>query len=363
MKSKIFGRTSNRISDRKRRQFLEGAVATTAAVALTGHVGIQADDKSLRLYSWPDYLGSDTIGNFTALTGISVSTDSYDSSDEMLSTIDNTANQHDIVIASYDYIEELIGKDLLLPLDHSQIPNTANLFPVFSDAVFDPGRQFSMPFLWGTQGICFRKSAMTENPESWRMLFESDEFSGRVAMPGPDTLGLVLKYLGFSYNSIVPDELEAAGDVLIRQKPHVKSFSGSEGIELLANGDVDMTVGWSSEILSLMADNDDIDYRVPGEGSRLWQDCMCIPRTTSNASGAHTLINYSLGAKVSAAIAENLWYATPNQAALELLPDAYREDHVIFPGMEIIARCEPALNLGEAGTQLRDRIWKKVLEA
>jgi spermidine/putrescine transport system substrate-binding protein len=357
--SRIFDKTGNKISDPKRRRFLEGSVAATAAVAFAGH----ADDKSLKLYTWPDYLGSDTIGEFTALTGISVSADSYDSSDEMLSTIDNGANQYDIVIASYDYIEELIGMDLLLPLDHSQIPNATNLFPVFRDASFDPGRQFSMPFLWGTQGICFRKSAMTEKPDSWRILFDSDEYSGRIALPGPDSLGLALKYLGYSYNSIVPDELEAAGDILIRTKPRVKSLFGYEGVELLANGEVDVAIGWSSEVVGLMEDNDDIGYVVPIEGSLLWQDCMCIPRSTSNASGAHTLINHSLRAEVSAAIAERYWYATPNRAALELLPDAYREDHVIFPGMEIIERCEPALNLGVAGTQLREGIWKKVLES
>ena len=124
-----------------------------------------------------------------------------------------------------------------------------------------------------------------------------------------------------------------------------------------------MAVGWNSEIQGLMQEDDDIDYRVPIEGSLLWQDCICVPRTTSNPAAAHALINYSLDAKVAAAIAEKFWYATPNQAALELLPEPYRKDHTIFPGMDIIQRCEPALNLGEDGTQLRDQVWNKVLAA
>ena len=350
-------------SGRQRRRFLAGTVAATASVAFAELADAQTGDKSLRLYTWPDYLGSTTLEEFSAKTSITVSTDTYDNSDEMLHNIDRAGSQYDILIASYDYIEEMIAKNLLLPLDHSKIPNSANLFPVFRDAIFDPGRRFSMPFLWGTQGICYRKSTMTENPESWRMLFESDAFSGRMALPGPDTLGLALKYLGYSYNSVDPVELEAAGELLIRQKPHIKSFAGQDGIELLANGDVDVTVGWNSEILGLMEDDDDIDYRVPIEGSLLWQDCVSILRTTANPSGAHTLLNHALDARVSAAIAEEFWYATPNQAALELLPDSYKKDHVIFPGMDTIKRCEPALNLGEAGTLLRDRIWKKVLEA
>ena len=362
-RSKIFSHTSGKNSGLRRRQFLAGTVAATASVALTGQAGGQTAEESLRVYSWPDYIGSTTLGDFSDLTGITVSAEFYDNSDEMLRVVDSSDAQHDMVIASYDYVEEMIAKDLLLPLDHNQIPNIVNLFPVFSDAVFDPGRRFSIPFLWGTQGICFRKSAISENPESLRILFESEAHSGRIALPGPDTLGLALKYLGYSYNSVDPDELEAAGELVIQQKPHVKSFSGSEGIELLANGDVDVTVGWNSEVLGLMQDDDDIDYRVPIEGALLWQDCICILRTSANVSGAHTLLNYALDARVSATIAEELWYATPNQAALELLPETYREDHVIFPGMDIIERCEPALNLGKAGTQLRDKIWKKVSAA
>jgi spermidine/putrescine transport system substrate-binding protein len=257
----------------------------------------------------------------------------------------------------------MIGKGLLLPLDHSQIPNIANLYPVFNDAIFDPGRRYSMPFLWGTQGICFRRSALSAIPESWGILLDSGAYSGRIALPGPDTLGLALKYLGYSYNSVDPGELEAAGALLIRQKSHVKAFVGPDGIELLANGDVDLAVGWNSEVLRLMEEDDDIDYRVPTEGGLVWQDCVCIPRTAPNPSGAHKLINYALDAEVGAAIAEHLWYATPNRAAVALLPEDYREDHTIFPGMEIIKRCEPALNLGEAGTRLRDQVWQRVSEA
>ncbi len=358
-KYKILENARKAKTNQQRRRFLVGATAATAAIAFAG----QAAAKSLRLYTWPDYMGSATLEEFSAKTGIVVSTDAYGNSDEMLHNIDSSDGQYDILIASYDYVEEMIANNFLLPLDHSQIPNTVNLLPVFRDAIFDPGRRFSMPFLWGTQGICYRKSAVTENPDSWRILFESDAYSGRVALPGPDTLGLALKDLGYSYNSVDPVELDAAGELLIRQKPHVKSFVGHDGIELLANGDVDVTVGWNSEILELMENNDDFGYRVPIEGSLVWQDCICIPRTTANAVEAHTLLNHALDARVSATIAEELWYATPNQAALELLPDSYKKDHVIFPGMDIIGRCEPALNLGEAGTQLRNRIWEKVTQA
>ena len=80
-------------------------------------MGAQTDDRSLRLYSWPDYTGSSTLADFAASSGISVSANFYDNSDEMLRTISEADHRYDIIIASYDYIEEMIGKELLLPLD------------------------------------------------------------------------------------------------------------------------------------------------------------------------------------------------------------------------------------------------------
>jgi spermidine/putrescine transport system substrate-binding protein len=347
----------------QRRRVLAGAIAATAAFSFPDRLGAQGGDRKLRLYSWPDYTGGSALADFTASSGISASVDFYDSGDEMFRTISDADDRFDLVIASYDYVEKMIGNRLLLPLEHSKIPNVRNLFPVFRDASFDPGRRYSMPYLWGTQGICFRKSAVRAIPQSWEDLLDSDTYSGRIALPGRDTLGLALKYLGYSYNSVDPDQLEAAGALLIRQKPHVKSFFGTNALELLANGDVDLTVGWNNEVLELMEQDDDIGYRVPVEGGLLWQDCLCIPRSAANSADAHKLINFALEAETGATIAEDYWYATPNRAALALLPDGYREDPAIFPGMDIIKRCEAALNLGRAGTRLRDQTWQAVFDA
>ena len=347
----------------ERRRFLAGAAAATAAASVSIPSLAKAGNNALRLYSWRDYTGKSVLADFIASTGISVSADFYDSSDEMFRTVDSAKQQYDILIASYDYVEHMIGSRLLQPLDHSRIPNIDNLFPVFRDARFDPGHRYSLPYLWGTQGICYRKSAMKTTPESWGVLLDSDTHAGRIALPGIDTLGLALKYLGYSYNSVDRDELNAAGELLIRQKPQVASFGATDGVELLANGEVDVAVGWNTEIIGLMDEDDDIDYRVPMEGGLLWQDCLCIPNSAANPEDAHALINYALRADVGATIAENFWYATPNRAALDFVPEAYRTDHTIFPGMKIIEHCEPALNLGEAGTRLRREVWQKVSES
>jgi len=347
----------------QRRRVLAGAIAATAAFSISDQLGAQGSDGKLRVYSWPDYTGGSALADFTASSGISASADFYDTSDEMFRTISDANDRYDLVIASYDYVERMIGNRLLLPLDQSKIPNVRNLFPVFRDASFDPGRQYSMPYLWGTQGICYRKSAVRAIPQSWKDVLDSDAYSGRIALPGRDTLGLALKYLGYSYNSVDPGQLKAAGALLIRQKPHVKSFIGTNALELLANGDVDLTVSWNNEALQLMEQDDDIGYRVPAEGGLVWQDCLCIPRSSANSADAHKLINFALEAETGATIAEDYWYATPNRAALALLPDGYSEDPAVFPGMDIIKRCEAALNLGRAGTRLRDQTWQAVFDA
>ncbi|MGL6183333.1 MAG: ABC transporter substrate-binding protein, partial [Aestuariivirga sp.] len=104
-------------------------------------------------------------------------------------------------------------------------------------------------------------------------------------------------------------------------------------------------------------------YVVPTEGSLLWQDTLAIPVGAPHPMNAHAFINFVMGAEEGKHIAETILYATANRAAKELMPEDYRNNPVIFPSAEIIAKCEPGLYLGEEATKVRDEIWTRVLAA
>jgi spermidine/putrescine transport system substrate-binding protein len=265
-------------------------------------------------------------------------------------------------VPTNDYLERMIKADMVIPLDHSKIPNMANIDPLFQDATFDPGRKYSIPYMWGTVGIGFRKSAVSATPDSWKVLLDSDEYAGAISLLSDQSnvLGAGLKYLGYSWNSTNADELKKVEDLLIKQKKNIKVFAPDNGQDLLASGEVKLCQEWNGDIKQVMSEDEDLGYIVPKEGSLVWQDTLAIPKGAPHPENAMAFLNFILDAKEGAGIAETIQYATTNKAAKELMPAEYKESPVIFPPADILAKCEPNLYLGEEAIKQRDEIWTRI---
>jgi spermidine/putrescine transport system substrate-binding protein len=346
-----------------RRSFLAGTGAVAAGLTFGPKFSLGAEEKKLNFYNWDTYIGETTLDDFGKATGIETKMDLYADNDELFAKLKEGNPGYDVIIPTNDYVERMIVAKMITPLDHSKIPNKKNIEPVFLDAAFDPGRKYSLPYMWGTQGIGYRKSKVSSVPDSWKVLLDSDEYSGRIALLSEGVLGAALKYLGHSYNSKSAAEIKAAEELLIKQKPHIKVFAEDNGQDLLLSGEVDLTMEWNGDILQVMEEDDDISYVVPKEGSLVWQDCLCIPTGAPHPENAHAFINFILDAEAGAAIADFIQYATPNKAARALLSDDYNKNPAIFPDDATLAACEPGIYLGEDVQRLRDEAWTRVLAA
>ncbi len=112
-----------------------------------------------------------------------------------------------------------------------------------------------------------------------------------------------------------------------------------------------------------MAEDDDIDYVVPKEGTALWQDCLCIPKGAPHPHNGHQFINFILIPEVSAAIAKTIQYATPNAAAKAKMPESYRYHPAIFPPPDVMKSSETSAYLGEALKRVIDEAWTRIQAA
>jgi spermidine/putrescine transport system substrate-binding protein len=346
-----------------RRGFLAGTGAVAAGLTLAPRAGRGVEEPKLNVYNWETYIGETTLADFGKASGISVRLDVYADNEELFDRLARGNPGYDVVVPTNDYVERMIGAKLLLPIKRGMITNFKNIDAAFQDARFDPGRKYSLPYMWGTQGIGYRKSAVGSPPDSWKVLLDSDEYSGRIALLSEGVIGVALKYLGYSYNSTDPAEIKQAEELLIKQKPHVKTFAENSGQDLLLSGEVDLAMEWNGDIFQVMAEDDDLAYVVPEEGSLLWQDCLCIPTGAKHPENGHKLINFILDAEVGAAIAEFIYYATPNKAARALLGDDYNKNPAIFPTEEALARCEPRLYLGGEVERTREEALTRIFAA
>lgn len=348
-----------------RRSFLKGTAAVAAGVTFLPRFSLAEEEKSLNLFNWDTYIGETTLADFNAATGIEVKMDLYADNDELFAKLKGGNPGYDVIVPTNDMLERMIKAGMVVPLDHAKIPNMANIDKPFQDSAFDPGRKFSVPYMWGTLGIGYRKSKVEGAMDSWKWVLDSDKFSGRISLLGDaqNVIGVALKYLGYSFNSTNMEELKKAEALLIAQKKHVKVFADDNGQDLLASGEVDLAQEWNGDIVQVMAEDQDLSYAVPTEGSLLWQDTMAIPTGAPHPGNAHAFLNFVLDGEAGKNIATTIQFATANAAAKALMPEDYRNNSAIFPPDEVIAKCEPGLYLGEEATKVRDEIWTRIQAA
>ena len=326
-----------------------------------------AEVQQLNFYNWDTYIGETTLADFQADSGIAVKMDLFGDNAELFAKIREGNPGYDVIVPTNDYVERMWRAGLLMPLNHAAIPNFRNnISGVFQDGIFDPARKYSMPYMWGTMGIGYRKSKIAR-PTSWSSVWgkQSDQHAGKIGWisePG-SMLGMALRYLGYSFNSADPAEIRKAADQLIRYKKNVKGIFEDNGQDLLASGECDLVVEWNGDIAQLINEDDDIDYVIPKEGGYYWQDCLCIPTGAPHPKNAHAFINFLLDAAIGRDLAEYIEYATPNEAARALMDDSYNKNPAIFPPKSVMDKLEPSLYLGEGRSQLIDEEWTRVLAA
>ena len=353
------------ISGVSRRSFLASLSAVAAGVTLLPRGAWSEEEKKLNFYNWDTYIGETTLADFKKASDIDVKMDLFADNDELFAKLKEGNPGYDLIVPTNDYAERMIKAGMLVELDRASVRNFANVDPVFQDAQFDPGRKYSIPYMWGTVGIGYRKSAVNEIPNSWEWLYNSDKYTGRIALlaDASTVIQMGLKYLGHPLNSTDPVLIKQVEDMLIKQKPHIKVFAEDNGQDLLASGEVDLTMEWNGDILQVMTEDDDVGYTVPKEGGLLWQDCLCIPKDAPHPQNAHAFMNFILEADAGAAIADFIQYATPNAAAKVKMSEEYRNNPAIFPPEEVTKISEASIYKGEDYQRLIDETWTRIQAA
>ena len=312
--------------------------------AAGGSIAPTGEEPKLNFYNWDTYIGETTLDDFKAASGVDVNMSLFATNDELFAKLRAGNPGFDLVVPSNDFVERMAPAGMLVPLDHSLIPNMKNIDPTFADVEYDPGRKFSMPYTWLVLGIGYRKSKVQGVPDSWKPLFDSPQYKGRISLlsEAGDLFRLYGKYMGKSVNDLTPADISAIETMMIRQKPFVKVFHEDNGQDLLAKGEVDLVLEYNGDIAQAMTEDDDIGFVVPKEGSQLNSDTLCIPKGAPHPKNAHAFINYLLDAEVGKKVTETILYPTPNAATKALMPDEYRRNPVVFPPAAVMTKCEYA---------------------
>lgn len=316
---------------------------------------------TLTVYNWGDYVDPAVIDEFEKETGITVVYETFDSNEAMMTKIQQGGTSYDVAVPSEYTIEKMKEEDLLLPIDHSKIPNLKNIDSRFMDLPFDPENKYSVPYFWGTVGIVYNTKQIDGIEfDSWEDLWDPSLKNKIALIDGArEIVGMGLNSLHYSLNDTDPEHLQEAYDKLVSLKPNVRALLGDENKLLMASGEVSIGITWSGDASEIMAENEDLDYVVPEEGSNLWFDNMVIPKTAKNIDAAHEFINFMLDPKVAAQNTEYVSYSTPNKEALQYMPEEMVNDERFYPPPELTDRLEVYENLGKENLARYNELFLK----
>ena len=304
---------------------------------------------TLTVYNWGDYIDPELLERFQKETGITVIYQTFDSNEAMLTKIEQGGTSFDVAVPSEYALAKMKQEHLLLPLDHSKLPNLKHVDSHFLNLSFDPNNEYSVPYFWGTVGIVFNPE-LTKGIDfhSWNGLWNPRLRNNLLLVDGArEVVGMSLNSLHYSLNDTNEAHLQQALTKLEKLAPNVKAVVGDEIKMLLANEEAAAGVVWSGDASEIMDENDKLDYIVPDEGSNLWFDNIVIPKTATHVDAAHKFINFMMQPDVAAQNAEFVGYSTPNKNAKKLLPKDISGDERFYPPSEITDKLEVYNNLGK----------------
>jgi spermidine/putrescine transport system substrate-binding protein len=320
-------------------------------------------ERRLNVYNWENYIAASSLPDFEREFRCRVRYATYGSAEEMLAKVMSGNSGWDVVFPSNSFVEPMRQLDLLTPLDHGRLTNLDNLEALFRAPEWDRNLDFSVPYMHSATGIVYSKS-VSRPPLAWADLW-TNSYSRRVTMldDPAEVFAACLKQLPASINSGDDRELKLARDLGVQQKPLLRAYLNEEVRDQVVTGDVLAAQMWA-QVAQVAIDNaPNLAFTFPSEGFALYADSCSILRESKHQDLAYEFLNYLLRPQVAAAIANEMRSATCNSAARELLPEAQRQNPVLYPPSDVLARGEWFRPLPTAVQRLRDRYWTEIKSA
>ncbi|GBU12866.1 putrescine ABC transporter periplasmic binding protein [Enterobacterales bacterium] len=339
-----------------RKKWLSGVVA---GLVMAASVTASAEEKTLHIYNWSDYIAPNTVPDFQKETGINVVYDVFDSNEVLEGKLMAGSTGFDLVVPSASFLERQLAAGVFQPLDKSKLPNYKNLDPDLLKMVaqHDPGNKYAIPYLWATTGIGYNvdkvKAALGKDApvDSWDLVLKPENLEklkscGVSFLDAPaEIYATVLNYLHLDPNSTkASDYTGAANDLLLKLRPNIRYFHSSQYINDLANGDICVAIGWAGDVMQASnrakeAKNGvNVAYSIPKEGALAFFDVFAIPADAKNLDEAYQFLNYLMEPKVIAQVSNTVYYASGNLAATPLVNADVRNNPGIYPPADVRAK-------------------------
>lgn len=288
---------------------------------------------TLYVYNWGEYISDGTEDTLdvndmfeewyyeTYGVRVKVNYSTYSSNESMYAKLSSGSVDYDVIVPSDYMIERMIAEDMLAPLNYENIPHIGNIDPAFFGEeaeydYYDPDNLYAVPYMYGMIGIIYNTTMVAEDDPSlgsWQLMWD-ERHSGNILQfnNSRDAFGTAQYLLGLDVNSEDEADWRLALEKLKEQKKVVQGYVMDEIFNKMENGSAAIAAYYAGDFLAMYENNEDLEFFYPTEGTNLYVDAMCIPKTSRNKEIAERYIDFMLQEEPAVANAEYTYYASPN---------------------------------------------------
>ena len=340
-------------------------------------VAVNAEEKVLNIYNWPDYIAKDMLANFQKETGIKVNYQTFENNEALQAKLVAGNTGYDIVVPGAVFAKPQIDGGVFQKLDKTKLANYANLDAAIMaklDAI-DPGNAYLVPWAWSFSTVGINKAKVSKAlggmplpANAWELVFNPVytaklKSCGIVYLDSPtEVLAPAMHYLGKNAYSNEPADHQAAGEMLARVRPDIRMFS-STMIDDLAAGKACVALGWAGDINIARGralenkNGNEVEALLPSTGGLVFFDNLAIPKDAKHPNNALAFIDYFLRPEVSAALTNELGYATANKASLVNVKPEIAKDPTVFPDAATLQKMVPPASFSNDARQSMSKVF------
>lgn len=321
---------------------------------------VHAEEALLNVYTWSGFLPEKVIRQFEQETGIRVNQATYANNEVLYAKLKaNPEAGYDIVMPSSYFIKRMVKQGLLQKIDQSKLVNFSHLDPRFLNKEYDLHNDYSIPYLWSAAGIVVNRHYHSpQRLNAWRDLWHP-RFKDQLLVLDDtrEMFSMALLSLGYDINDRDPEHIKEAFYKLKSLMANIKLFNSEGQRAIYLDEDITIGMGWNGDLYLAALKNPNLTFIYPEEGFVILLDCIAIPAGAKHVQNAYRFINFVLQAEPAKQISLDSGFPSPNLAAQQRLPEAVRNNAVLYPDAVTMDRGQFQTDVGA-----QSRIYENYFE-
>lgn len=341
---------------------VEGNYFIESSTGLSKYAGT-----TLNVYNWGEYISDGSEGSldveaeFERLTGIKVNYNTFSSNEELYKKMTTGGSAIDVIIPSDYMIHRLMNENMLCELDFSMIDNIEYVDDQYKNLFYDTENKFTVPYNVGMVGLIYNSKVVKEKPDSWSIMWDEKYKDEILTFNNPrDSFAIAQLLLGIDLNTTDEKEWRAAADKLKDQAHVLQGRVMDEIFNKMEGGNAAIAPYYAGDYFTMKETNPDLEFVYPKEGTNIFVDAMCVPKSCQNYEAAMLFINFMLEPEVALANAEYICYASPNTAVINNENYTFYGNEILYPSEEDMPKVQYYHDMDSKTRDIYNDLWDEV---